>query len=185
MKNPFWGGIKIHAQRGPLTRMTTLARSSVYCDPALLYPLVFGRSSIQSEMAVFIPHLNHFAKARRYFEENPEPGLRLVTPRTEDHRSVVDAIAQARVVFSSSLHGLVLADAYNVPNVWVDPTGIHRWPKWKFLDYFLSVGRPLRNPISIESIVPEMNKARVFDDRLTRRIDKRRQKLIKSFPLDI
>ncbi|MCL1627278.1 hypothetical protein M3N55_00900 [Roseibaca sp. V10] len=32
---------------------------------------------------------------------------------------------------------------------------------------------------------PGTDKARVFDDRLTRRIDKPLQKLIKSFPLDI
>lgn len=36
-----------------------------------------------------------------------------------DFRDVVDAIAGARAVVSSSLHGLVLAQAYQIPWVWV------------------------------------------------------------------
>ena len=58
---------------------------------------------------------------------------------TEHWTHYVDMIANASVVFSSSLHGLIVADAYGVPNAW--RPRIHMC-KIKFFDYFLSQGRP-------------------------------------------
>lgn len=182
MKKPFWRGVTIHAQRGPLTRLTTLSAARACGDPALLYPLVYSPDADVSETAIFIPHMRHVAKAKKYFEERNVPGLKLVNPATSDHRSIVEEIAAARLVFSSSLHGLILADAFSRPNIWVDPTGIHRWPKWKFIDYFFSVRRPVRRPVSIEEIPALLNNEYEFDVSLTKRIEARRRQLVKSFP---
>ena len=48
-------------------------------------------------------------------------------------------------VISESLHGLILADAYGVPNVWWNPNGesglVGHNGNFKFEDYFESVGQ--------------------------------------------
>lgn len=182
MKHPFWRGIRIHAQRGPLTRLTTFSRCSTHGDPGLLYPMLYGESISVTEEAVFIPHRRHVGQAISMFEQYPASGLRIVDPRTEDHRSVARAIVGSRLVFSSSLHGLILADAFAVPNIWVMPRNIHRWPYWKFIDYFLSIRRPLTKPICMHQIVESLHKPVDFDKRLFARIEKRQKRLLHAFP---
>lgn len=182
MKNPFWGGVRIHAQRGPLTRLTTLSACSTHGDPGLLYPMIYGESISKSEEAIFIPHRRHVEKALSMIGQNPRIGLRVVDPRTSDHQSIARAIVGSRLVFSSSLHGLIISDAFAVPNIWVMPKGIHRWPYWKFLDYFLSIRRPLTKPIFMHQILENLSNPVSFDKHLTARIEKRRTALLDAFP---
>ena len=49
---------------------------------------------------------------------------------------MVEAIASCEVVLSQSLHGLIVADALGVPNVWIAPTGDMVGGRFKFDDYF-------------------------------------------------
>lgn len=78
--------------------------------------------------------------------------------------SYVDRIANARAVISSSLHGLIVADAYGVPSAWLwDRPTMHRF---KFYDYFMSQGRPIEWCTSIESAKPSWGKNRINLDHL-------------------
>ena len=49
---------------------------------------------------------------------------------------VVRGIASSRFVLSSSLHGLVVADAFGVPACWVAPTTKVEGAGYKFRDYY-------------------------------------------------
>ena len=57
-----------------------------------------------------------------------------------DWKTVVDFICSCKCIISSSLHGLICADAYSIPNVWLDE---HKLPEghFKFMDYFSSQNR--------------------------------------------
>ena len=120
-----------------------------------------------------------------FFEGACAVDLEIVNPATREHHAVARAIAQSRLVFSSSLHGLILADAFGVPNIWVNPNGIHRWPYWKFIDYFLSVGRPVRKPVSMDQISKLSAREMVFDPGLSCRIEKRQKALLAAFPVHL
>jgi hypothetical protein len=74
------------------------------------------------------------------------PHARLINVRDPDVLATVRTIASCDFVVSSSLHGLIAADAFGIPNVWVRWSDRVAGGSWKFLDYFRSVGRPERGP---------------------------------------
>ncbi len=59
-------------------------------------------------------------------------------PVVQPWRSMVNSISRCRVVSSSSLHGLIVADALGIPSRWIK--GSKHILSFKFVDYFRSVG---------------------------------------------
>jgi len=154
--------LKVHAVRGPKTRKFLLECGyseeqvpEVYGDPALLLPEIYTPKVLPwtSDMWVVIPHHSCLDSAHRRnywgnltaedFQDWELFGYRIVFPN-EPWQDVVDAIANAKGVISESLHGLILADAYGVPNVWwkngEEGLAGHAG-NFKFQDYFESVGQ--------------------------------------------
>lgn len=58
---------------------------------------------------------------------------------TNDWKNFIDEIVSARFVVSSSLHGLILAEAYGVPCVMLKNT--ESSDLFKYKDYYYSTGR--------------------------------------------
>ncbi|HVK91313.1 MAG TPA: polysaccharide pyruvyl transferase family protein [Mycoplana sp.] len=142
--------LHIAAVRGPLTR-GVLRRfgfdaPEIFGDPGLLFPGLFYREIAQAMQAVrqrygapeivYIPNLND----ERFLPERlgTAPGrVTLLSPRIGPVEMAA-IVAQSRLVISSSLHGIVLADAYGIP------CRAHLSafePIFKYLDYFQGVGR--------------------------------------------
>lgn len=154
-------GLKFHAVRGPRTRRYLLDNGyteaevpEVYGDPALLLPEFYTPKVLpwMSDMWVVIPHHKSVREMRLNMNQEDLDdlamfGFHVVYP-DEGWETVVDAIANARGVISQSLHGLIVADAYGVPNVWWN-TGVlsHHDSHFKFLDYFESQGEAMRTSV--------------------------------------
>jgi pyruvyltransferase len=71
-------------------------------------------------------------------------------------------MASCRVVVSSSLHGLVLAESLGIPNVWVKFSDRTGGGKFKFLDWFSLAARPQLQPyvpagVSSKEILRELS----------------------------
>lgn len=58
---------------------------------------------------------------------------------TDDYMSAIDEICQYEKVISSSLHGIILAEAYGISAVFF--RGLHKTVDFKYLDYYHSTGR--------------------------------------------
>jgi len=129
--------LNVHAVRGPLTRDFLLSRGiecpEVYGDPALLLPRYFQREPIE-ELKNTIAVVSHCSQIGQQFEGYP-----VISP-LDDVEQVTHKILSCRAIISSSLHGLIVADAYGVPNVWLRSELAEGY--LKFLDYFASQGRP-------------------------------------------
>ena len=63
----------------------------------------------------------------------------LINP-TDKWQSVINDICSCKAIISSSLHGLICSDAYNIPNLWLDEYKLAEGD-FKFKDYFASQNR--------------------------------------------
>ena len=130
--------LDIRAVRGPLSRKVLLKYGhkcpEVYGDPAILMPLIYKPDCTKTDEILVIPQ---FVTEKRFREEHPD--LRIVSMNTNDYKAVIDAIASSKKVITSSLHAIILADAYGVPSVFY--RGLKKIVDFKYLDYYASTGR--------------------------------------------
>lgn len=143
--------IQIAALRGPITREILGVKTEVFGDPGLLMPLVLGETVEKTGKIGVIPHISQADETAAALAGLGDK-LEIIDPRGENHLDVVRQIAGCDVVFSSSLHGLIIADAFGVPNVWLDPDGNHPFARLKFYDYAAGIGRVMPLPISVRQI---------------------------------
>ena len=61
---------------------------------------------------------------------------------------MIDEICSCNYIISSSLHGLILADAYGIPNLWISVSDKVKGVDCKFADYFSGVGREFVSPMN-------------------------------------
>jgi hypothetical protein len=128
------------AVRGPRTRdLLDLPGSTPLGDPGLLVSRHLRRPPRSGKVAI-IPHGHHIVWKSAYRHLAERPGAQLVRFDWSLPR-VVRALAAADLVVSSSLHGLIVADAYGIPAVWAVPVDTDRHvPDMKFADYHAVTG---------------------------------------------
>lgn len=126
------------AVRGPLTRSCIDHASvpQVYGDPGLLLPEVYHPAVERVHDVGIMPHFIDLPEARRRY-----PG-RLIIDMTAPWPAVVAGMLSCERVITTSLHGIIAADAYGVPVTWHGSySGQLVSENLKFQDYFLSTGR--------------------------------------------
>jgi pyruvyltransferase len=133
---------KVHAVRGPLTRDLLLRQGvdcpEVYGDPALLLPRFFNPEVEQRYAVGIIPH--YIDKGHPWlsrFVHDPQVRIIDIEAGIEDF---VRDVKSCEVILSSSLQGLICADSYGVPNVWIQLTENVVGGDFKFRDYRHSIG---------------------------------------------
>ena len=70
----------------------------------------------------------------------------------QEIENFINELCSCEKIFSSSLHGVIVAQAYGVPAQWitVKNTPIHQDQNFKFEDYFLGTKQEVQKPIPIE-----------------------------------
>ena len=119
-----------------------------------------------------IPQYTTENEVRKYYTSN-----KIISMNTNDYKSVIDKIVSCEVVYSSSLHGIILAESYGVPAVFF--RGIHPIIDFKYKDYYASTGRfnvPMANSLAeaFGTTPPELPQ-----------LSNLQQGLIDSFPYDL
>jgi pyruvyltransferase len=123
----------------------------VYGDPALLVPLWFWPDVRRThEVGIVIRHSEHLWRDA----VTPDGPVRIIDFGSADLEAVTREILSCRTIISSSLHGLVIADAYGIPNAWLGTDGRvggsrPNGGEFKYLDYFASVNK-LRRPHDVD-----------------------------------
>lgn len=139
----------IHAIRGPLTGKKLESyglKCEVFGDPVLLYPRFYTPNKIQKKYKLgIIPHfMDKNSLLINRFKNIPEV---LIIDIQGTINGFVDDICKCELIASSSLHGVIAADAYNIPSVWVQLSSAVKGDGFKFRDYFLSVNRKDTDPL--------------------------------------
>jgi pyruvyltransferase len=129
------------AVRGPLTRnlirIAGIKCPDIYGDPALLVPEFYWPISVSKiyEIGLVLRHSEF-----KLLEQVSIPGVKIIYLKTDKIEETIDEIYQCKRIATTSLHGLIIADAYGIPNAWLSSTSPYGL-EFKFYDYFLSVDK--------------------------------------------
>lgn len=159
---------KICAVRGELTRKELIKRGyrcpKVYGDPSLLMPRFYKPRMDKKYDLSIIPH---------HIDRELIPILKKQFKRvhfidiTGDIYQFIDEVCASERIMSSALHGLICADAYGIPNIWIQLSKKVLGKGFKFRDYFSSVNRKDTLPLLINSetkIFPVMQKFKLYNE---------------------
>ena len=136
--------LDVRAVRGPLTRKLLLNMGyncpEIYGDPAILMPLIYNPISQKKRKYIVIPQFQQEINLRNQYPEEY-----IVSMNTNDYKFVIDQIVSSEIVYTSSLHGIILAESYGVPAVFFRRLKHISRPEsnvnFKFYDYYQSTGR--------------------------------------------
>lgn len=121
---------EVLAVRGHLSR-EIIEKDIPVGDPALLMPKFYNPQIQKKHRYGIIPHWKDLE--RILFLNHKE--LFVISP-LQPLEKVIDDILSCENVLSSSLHGLILSDAYKVPNQWIDFGTDVGGDGFKFKDYY-------------------------------------------------
>ena len=133
---------EVLAVRGPLTQRLLQSKGiscpENYGDPALLLPRIYDEKVEKCFRLGIIPH---------YKDKNnelitkvlDEEGVCLIDVETDNVESFIDSVRACQHIMSSSLHGLIIANAYGVPSKWMILSDNVEGDGFKFRDYFASL----------------------------------------------
>lgn len=150
LKNYKFTQLDVRAVRGPLTRQFLIKNFKIACpkiygDPALLVPYFFPefkKKKNPSHQYIIIPHYSE----RHLF---PLDKYEQVVYPTDPWDIVIEKILDSKFVISSSLHGIIIAEAFGIPARLLKVT--HNEPLFKYIDYYLGTHRPdFRIAFSVE-----------------------------------
>ncbi|RRN77026.1 polysaccharide pyruvyl transferase family protein, partial [Pseudoxanthomonas sp. SGD-10] len=169
-----YANLDVRAVRGPLTRNFLLERGievpEIYGDPALLLPHIFPKkfTKNQNKPFVIVPNLHDLKIAKEKEWKN------IVSPLNSWNKCIKQ-ILEAEFVIASSLHGLIIAEAYGIPARYIRLSEEENL--FKYNDYLMGTGRG------------EIEYARTIEEALEMKgmspIQFDHSKLLSAFPLDL
>jgi pyruvyltransferase len=131
--------LDVRAVRGPKTRDLLMSHGlgvpEVYGDPAILWSRFWPRESYASDEGgtrfdvSVVPNFHDFASTQTHHN--------VISPIGNPHE-IISRISRSEFVVASSLHGIVLAEAFGIPARLMVP-GVE--PLFKYEDYYLGTGR--------------------------------------------
>ncbi len=133
--------LDVRAIRGPLSRQFLMETFGINCpeiygDPALLVPYFFPefkKKKYPEHDFIVIPHYSE----EKLFPKNEF--MKIVYP-TDELFTIIEQITNSAFVISSSLHGIILAEAFGIPARYLRVTDNE--PMLKYIDYYLGTNRP-------------------------------------------
>lgn len=158
--------LKVCAVRGPLTREYLINNGvecpEIYGDPALLFPRYYQprKTSMRYELGL-IPHFRDKNNPLVNRWRQRKDVLIIDVQDVKDWRTFIDQINMCKCICSSSLHGIIVSDAYGVPNAWGEFVGGEK-KRFAFYDYLASVHREDKEPLLLNdetTLQQMMNKA--------------------------
>jgi len=167
----------VRAVRGPITRQILIGCGydckPLYGDPAVLMPYIYKpKVKKKYEYSAIIHYKNKD-------DLNLPAGCHRISPATTDYQFFIDEICASKKILSSSLHGIILAESYGVPTVFINTGGDVDDSLMKYYDWYFSTNR--RN-IKIASSFDE---AIEMESMNLPNLSEMRADLVRSFPYDL
>lgn len=142
---------EILAVRGPLTRKRLLDAKikcpEIYGDPALLIPEYYFPNNEKEFDLGIIPH--YVDKHNDFFLQKFNSNIKIIDIEQPNYKKFIDDVTSCKKIISSSLHGIIIADAYDIPALRIKFSNKIIGGDFKFNDYYLSVNRDIQKAIQI------------------------------------
>lgn len=164
--------------RGPLTRDKVLELGfecpKLYGDPALLMPIIYKPQIVKpsNNFLIIAHYIDYETLSKTSYSDF------LINAGTNDYKYIIHKILQSKKVISSSLHGIILAEAYGIPAVLLNIN--KELDLFKYKDYYLSTNRS-NIPVA-HSIEEAIN---MEPPKLPENIEELQQNILESFPKDL
>lgn len=137
---PLFDSADIRLVRGPVSN-ALLDRRAPFGDPALLTPRYFSPPGKRYRLGVMAHHGKMSrVTASQIVDRLPQGSAVFIDPLAPVD-AVLCLIGQCEAIVSESLHGLIVADSYGIPNARGQFAGSRSTGDLKYLDYWSSVGR--------------------------------------------
>lgn len=180
---------KIISVRGPLTQKA-LEKKGIACpkcfgDPVILLPIFYTPKKIYSSNKIgIIPNVGTGVNNIVNDLLKNENTVIIDTTKYNEWTDIVDQIVSCDFIISESLHGLIVAETYNVPSIWVEFKEHKSEWNFKFNDFYESVGKLNQNSIKLYNIDYDFNHLLTYKMKWTQSdIDYNKQ--FKYFPFKI
>ena len=169
----------IRAVRGPITKKV-LESSGYPCqkavcgDPAILMPKIYTPACTEKKYPCsVIMHLNTPDKG------NYGRSYHCISVNTKNHQQFIDEIVASERIISSSLHGIILAETYGIPAVFLNENGLMNKEIMKYFDWYWSTGRD--NVVIAHSI----GEAKKIKQMPLPELHAMQDRLMQAFPYDL
>lgn len=132
--------LDVRALRGPKTRAFlkenfNIDAPEIYGDPALLLPRLFPEFKRSDHPSIKVLIIPHYADNKLF----PKALFPNVAYTSDPWDEIVQRILEAEFVVSSSLHGVIVAEAFGIPSRYIRVS--EGEPLFKYEDYYLGTGR--------------------------------------------
>lgn len=152
----------------------------VFADPGLLAPLLLDNIPEKKYEVGIIPHYIHLNN-QKITELSHKYQNFIIINVTDEPLKIIEQIAQCEYILSTSLHGLIVADSFCIPNQWIHISMLVGG-FFKFFDYYSAFDlEALPIDLSVEE-VPNLNNIKSNYKISKEMILEKQNLLIESFP---
>lgn len=147
--------MNFHAIRGELSKQRVekiLGHriEAVTGDAGLLADKIVKSTKGKKYALGIIPHFREqdepvFAHMKEKFANS------IIIDLKEDPISVIEKISSCEAIISSSLHGLIVADCYGIPNRWIVVSDKPKGDGFKYRDYYSAYGLDIK-PLELKKV---------------------------------
>ncbi len=177
--------LDIRALRGERTRklledVTGKKIRCVLADPGLLTPLYYKNSKKKYKVGI-IAHKNEqdeeiFKKMHEHFKDS------ILIDVLCGLDNVIKQITECEYILSTSLHGIIVADSFGIPNGWCKLTDRVQGDGFKFHDYFSSFNTDREAYDLNTGVMPVLEDICRVSYNSYKEVEKKQKELIRSFP---
>lgn len=132
---------KFIAVRGPKTRDRILEQGfncpEVYGDPAILLPNYYNPEVKKKYSIGVVPHYVDYKAIKEALSE--DKNIKVINLLTQSVEDTTKEILECNHIISSSLHGVIVSQAYKIPALWVKFSEKLSGDNIKFYDYYESM----------------------------------------------
>lgn len=126
---------QVLAARGPLTAELFYKKTGVFCeiygDPGLLISRYFEPSDRTKEYGIIPNYVDRDLVSNDPHYIDIMSGI----------ENVIKSVTSCNFIISSALHGIICAEAFGIPAVWVELSDNVAGQGFKFADYYIGTGR--------------------------------------------